>query len=49
MMLAGRMRSTNTFFWSTISSPDGARIAWKIRREGSGHSDHCSGRTTPSI
>ncbi len=43
------MRSTKTFFSSTISSPAGDRIAWKIRREASGQSAQTSGTTIVSM
>ena len=49
MMLAGRIRSTKTFFCSTISSPPGERIAWKILRAVSGHSCQVTGRTIASM
>ena len=49
MTLAGRIRSTNTFFWRTISSPAAPRIAWKTLRATSGHSNHVTGRTIASM
>ena len=49
MMLAGRMRSTNTFFCNTSSSPAGDRINWKIFRADSGQSFHVSGHTSASM
>ena len=46
---AGRIRSTNTFFSSTIASPAGERIAWKMPRADSGHSVQLIGRTIASM
>ena len=49
MTLAGRIRSTKTFFCNTISSPAGERIAWKILRAASGHSCQVTGLTIASM
>jgi hypothetical protein len=43
------MRSTKTFLASTISSPAGERMAWKILRALSGHSAQVTGRTMASM
>ena len=47
--LAGRMRSTNTFFSRTIASPAGDRMLWKTLRALSGQSSQVTGRTIASI
>ncbi len=43
------MRSTNTFFSTTISSPAGERRAWKIWRAVSGQPVQAKGWTMASM